>query len=98
MSANNLNQVGHQQISGFSTAQSLTVVKQATHALISVATNSCRWRADGTAPTASIGILVASGGTIDFTDGASDFAGILSKFQIIPTTSTATIDIAYFRN
>ena len=51
---------------------------------------ACRWRADGTAPTASVGNLLLAGATFFY-------EGPLSTFQIIGTAAgPSTIDVNYY--
>lgn len=81
-----------------STAVSLTVPKGAAHALIAINTNSMRWLAQGdaTAPTASVGFLVAAGTILDFTDADWDYTDLLTNFRIIRTSADGTVDALYF--
>ena len=83
--------VGYQQIAAFSTLQTLTVPTGATAALIRVETTSVRWRDDGTAPTASVGQLMLT------TDQPLWYPGVLTALQFIPTASTSTLDVTYYR-
>lgn len=69
---------------------SLTVPTGATVAIITVEGQSVRYRDDGTAPTASTGMLLAAGTTLIYT-------GTLASLEFIQTTATATIDVAYYR-
>jgi hypothetical protein len=81
--------LGFQQLASFSTAQTLTVPATATMAIISVETNAIRWRDDGTAPTASVGMPVAVGQTFIY-------SGNLSAITFIPQTGSATMDVSYY--
>lgn len=58
-----------QQITDCDPAVSLTVPEPATGCLLSVDTADLRFRADGTAPTASIGVLLNSGETAVYLQG-----------------------------
>lgn len=97
-------QVGRQGIaSGLTTANSLTLPTTAgginpTHAIIQVGSgNSVRWRADGTAPTTTTGVLVAASGTIEFMDGTLNYRSILQNFKVITTSGTdSSLEVAYF--
>lgn len=60
---------GFQQITDCDPAVSLTVPESAIGALISVDTADLRMRADGTAPTATIGVLLNSGETAVYLEG-----------------------------
>lgn len=63
----------------------------ATKAVVTVETNSIRFRTDGTAPDASTGHLVTAGNSIEI-DTAADIA----NFKAIRVTSDATIQVSYF--
>lgn len=65
-------------------------------ALIYVGTDAVRFRADGTAPTSSVGVYLAAGDYLDLTNPAGNFYGILSKIKFIRVTTDATLDIDYF--
>lgn len=68
-----------------------------THAIICVGSGGpIRWRADGTAPTASQGILVAGSGTIEFMDGTLNYRSILQNFKAIATGADTTLDVSWF--
>ena|SRR5438132_7979366 len=98
MPENTFNQTGHQQLTVSNTAVSLTpspAGSRPMHALIYVGTDAIRWRADGTAPTAAIGILVPAGGYIDWTDPQGNYLGLIARAQFIRVTTDATLDIAY---
>ena len=82
-----MNPVGYVQISA-ATAKSLSPPTGAFIALIQ-AEADCRWRDDGTAPTASIGMFLAAGATLAYT-------GNLNTFQIIPVTGTALVDVSFY--
>lgn len=89
--------LGYQQITSLSSAQSLTVPardmlgnkQQATIALITPETQGVRWRDDGTAPTASVGMPLAAGVTLQYD-------GDLTKIQFIEQTSSAKLNISYY--
>jgi len=95
-----LNQVGTQNALAVSTtAVSLTIPTglQATHAIIQVTGADIRWRADGTAPTTTSGIIAANGSNIEFMDPAENYAGILKRFQAIRDGSVdAALEVAFF--
>lgn len=83
-------QLGCHQLASFSTSTSLTVDTGATFAAGSVEGNSVRYRDDGVAPTASVGIVLAAGANFYFSEN-------LSNMQFIPTTGSATIDYCDYR-
>lgn len=90
--------LGYQQIaSGLNAANSLTVpVKDAnglsikpTMCIIVAETQPVRWRDDGTAPTASVGMPLAK-------DTPFIYEGDLTKIQFIETTTSAKLNISYY--
>lgn len=99
MTYNPIDAIGHEQLTVSTTAVGLTPPTglRPRHALISIQTNAIRWRADGTDPTASIGIPKAAATEIDLTDPMGDYAGFLSKAKFIRSGGAdATLDIQYF--
>lgn len=89
--------LGYQQITSLSSAQSLSVpiidvqglsCKPAI-AIITPETQAVRWRDDGTAPTASVGMPLAVGVTLQYD-------GDLTKIQFIEQTASAKINISYY--
>lgn len=90
--------LGYQQITSLSSAQSLTVPSvdpvtglnvMPTIALITPETNGVRWRDDGTAPTASVGMPLAAGVTLQYD-------GDLHKIKFIEQTASAKLNISYY--
>ena len=90
--------MGYQQITSLSSAQSLTVPQvdpvtglnaKPTIALITPETNGVRWRDDGTAPTASVGMPLAAGVTLQYD-------GDLSRIRFIEQTASAKLNISYY--
>jgi hypothetical protein len=89
--------IGYQQITSLSTAQSLTVPQRdlsglnqrPTFALITPLTAAVRWRDDGIAPTASIGMPLAAGVTLQYD-------GDLTRIQFIQNGGTAELNISYY--
>ena len=89
--------IGYQQITSLSSAQSLTVPardktglnQKPTFALITSETQGVRWRDDGTAPTASIGMPLAAGVTLQY-------AGNLKGVKFINNGGTAELNISYY--
>jgi hypothetical protein len=84
--------MGFQQLTSISSATSLTVPAGATIAVITVEAEAARYRDDGTAPTASVGILLPVASPPYF------YAGPLSAFQIIQTTNGAIVNVSYYRS
>ena len=96
---NALNSIGHQQVTISTTAVSLTLPtdRRPTHAIIQCgATNGVRWRADGTAPTASVGIALAADSILDLSDPMGDYHTMIERIQFIRSGGAdATLDIEY---
>jgi hypothetical protein len=67
-----------------------------THAIINVVGASVRWRADGTSPTATAGILVPANGNIEFMDAEFNYSNIIERIKFIGISGTATIEAAFF--
>lgn len=88
---------GYQQITSLSSAQSLTVPDKnpqgtagtPTTAIIRCETQAVRWRDDGTAPTASVGMPLAVGDTLVYD-------GDLKKIQFIEQTASAKLNISLY--
>jgi hypothetical protein len=81
--------LGYQQITSLSSAQSLTVPLGATMALIVPETQAVRWRDDRTAPTASVGMPVAVGESLNYD-------GDLKSIRFIEQTASAKINVSYY--
>lgn len=89
--------LGYQQITTLSSATSLNVPDKDVQglsckpsiALITPEGQAVRWRDDGVAPTASVGMPLAVGVTLQYD-------GDLTKIQFIEQTATAKINISYY--
>lgn len=89
--------MGYQQITDLSSAVYLTVPKTDLTglvgtpriAIITPETQGVRWRDDGVAPTADIGMPLAAGVTLQYD-------GDLSQIQFIQQTGTAKLNITYY--
>ena len=90
--------MGYQQITSLSSAQGLTIPEidptsglkaMPTFAIIVSETQAVRWRDDGTAPTASVGMPLAAGVTLQYD-------GDLKKIRFIEQTASAKINISYY--
>ena len=82
--------LGYQQITSLSASTALTVPASARLALIQAETANVRWRDDGTAPTASVGLVLAAGAVL-FYDGD------LTAVRFIETSASAKLNVAYYR-
>lgn len=85
--------IGTQVITVSGSAQGLTVPAGASVASLSVTVGNVNYRDDGTAPTASVGLLLVSGG------GPYTYSGPLSAIQFILPSGVvaATVTAAYYR-
>ena len=89
--------IGYQQITSLSSAQSLTVPatdltglnQKPTFALITPETQTVRWRDDGIAPTASVGMPLAVGVPLQYD-------GDLTKIRFIQQSSSGILNISYY--
>jgi len=89
--------LGYQQITSLTTAQSLTIPAtdlsglkcRPSIAIITPLTGNVRWRDDGTAPTATVGMPLAAGVTLQYD-------GDLTKIQFINNGGTAEVNISYY--
>ena len=82
--------LGYQQIAELSSAQELTVPEGATRALITSEAQAVRYRDDGTAPTAAVGMPLGVGVVLDY-------QGTLSEITFIEQTSGAKLNVLYYR-
>lgn len=89
--------LGYQQITSLSSAASLTVPTvdlnglncRPTIAIIVPEGAAVRWRDDETAPTASVGMPLANGVTLQYD-------GDLTKIRFIEQTGTAKLNVSYY--
>lgn len=86
--------LGYQQITSLSASTALTIAqdentRNAGRAIISPETQNVRWRDDGTAPTASVGYLLAVGSELDY-------SGSLDNLRFIETAASAKLNICYY--
>jgi hypothetical protein len=81
--------LGYQQITSLSASAALTVPSGATLALIVPETQNVRWRDDGTAPTASIGMPIFVGASLSYD-------GDLNRIRFIQQAASATLNVSYY--
>jgi len=89
--------LGYQQITSLSAASSLTVPSVDANglsarpaiAIIVPETQAVRWRDDGVAPTASVGMPLAVGVTLQYD-------GDLTRIQFIEQAAGAKLNISYY--
>lgn len=82
--------LGYQQITSLSAATSLTVPSGATTAIITAEAQAVRYRDDGTAPTATVGMPIVVGVPTVYT-------GPLKNIQFIEQTASAKLNISYYQ-
>ena len=80
--------LGYQQLTSLGSAVGLSPPAGATAAYI-VPTGSVRYRDDGTAPTAALGVVLPTAGIW--------YVGNLSGIQFIATTGSPTVDVLFYR-
>ena len=80
---------GFQVIASLTTAKSLTAPKGALIALIQAEGADIRWRDDGTAPTASLGMFLGNGQTLQYT-------GDLQTIKLIGAAGGATLNVSFY--
>lgn len=86
-----LKPLGYEKIGDLSSAASLTVPVGATVALVRAEGANVRWRADGTAPTASDGMLLAT------SDGLLTLSGNLDQYRFVQVSAGAVLHVHYYR-
>lgn len=82
--------LGYQQLTSLSAATVLTVPTGATRVVITCEAQAVRYRDDGTAPTATVGMPLAVG-------TALVYDATVSALQIIEQTSGAKCNMLYYR-
>lgn len=94
---NTTNNLGYQQITDLSSAVGLTVpaVDEAgnkmmpTRAFIVAEGNNVRWRDDGTAPTASVGMILIQNNVLSYD-------GDLNSIKFIQVSAGAKLNVSYY--
>lgn len=84
--------LGYQQITtALATAQSLTVPAGANVAYIVAEAVDVRWRDDGVAPTASVGMVLPAGASLTY-------AASLAAIQFIETAAGSILNVSYYED
>lgn len=73
-------------------ATTLTVPSNANYAVVCVESANARYTADGTTPTATVGMPLLQNQCVSLQSNTT-----LQRFQIIQQTAGATIDASYYR-
>lgn len=81
--------LGYQQITSLSAATALTIPAGTSYAVIQPETQAVRWRDDGTDPSATVGMQLATGSELTYD-------GQLSRIKFIETTASAKLNISYY--
>ena len=92
------NQIGWEVLAVSTSAVSLTP-GTAKHAIIRVTGAPIRWRADGTAPTSTVGMYADVNQFIEWMELGNTYSGILRNIKFIRDTSAgadASLEVAYF--
>ncbi|RQZ14051.1 hypothetical protein DIE15_19240 [Burkholderia sp. Bp9031] len=84
-----LTPLGYQQLTNLTSVGSLTPPPGARIASIQAEAGSIRYRDDGTAPTATVGMLINAGGGVDYN-------GSLSAVKLIAATTGAIANVSYY--
>jgi hypothetical protein len=84
-----LTPLGYQQITSLSSAAGLTVPAGATVAVVQAEDQNVRWRDDGTAPTASVGMYLVA-------DDWFAYTGDLSTVEFIEEAVSAKLNVSYY--
>lgn len=82
--------LGYQQLTPLATSTALTPPAGATIAFISVETAGVRYRDDGTAPTATVGMPIAAGQQLTY-------SGNLTAVRFIAQSGTPVMDVSYYK-
>ena len=80
---------GYSQYTSLGSAVGLSPPGSATFCVVSVGGAAIRWRDDGTAPTGTTGMPIASGGYLLY-------SASLSAIQFIQQTGTASLDVNFY--
>ena len=82
---------GYQQLTSITSSTGLTVPSGATYCVVVVEANGVRYRDDGTAPTASVGMPLAVGQSVSFY-GTTELAAV----KFIQQASGAILNVSYY--
>lgn len=84
--------LGYEQITSTATAFKLGAIPPgANYALIQTEAQNVRWRDDGIAPTATVGMLMQT------TDKPLEYSGPLANIQLIAAVSGAIVDVSFYK-
>jgi len=83
------NNLGYQQITPGAVSTALTIPVGARIAVIQSEVAVMRWRDDGTAPSATVGMRIAAGGELVYD-------GELTKIRLIQEAAGAIANVSYY--
>lgn len=81
--------LGFQQLASIDTSTGLTPPAGARLAIVHADTQNVRWRDDGTAPTASVGMRLPIGNELRY-------MGTLAAIRFISETAGAKVNVSYY--
>jgi hypothetical protein len=82
--------LGYQQITSLTASTALTVPAGTQMALVQAESQAVRWRDDGTDPTATVGMILGAGETLEYDSSQ------LSVVEFIEVTVGAKLNINYY--
>lgn len=82
--------MGYEKITGLSAAKGLTEPAYARYAIIQAQTQDVRWRDDGTDPTATDGMLLAT------SNAGFVYTGDIAKIKFIEVSASAVLHVSYY--
>ena len=84
-----LTPLGFQQITNLSASKALTVPSGATMAVVQAEGADVRWRDDGSAPTAAVGMWLPAGAELRYN-------GSLAALRLIQVSASASVNVSYY--
>lgn len=81
--------LGYEQVAGLDTAKGLTAPDGAIYAMIQAEGASVRWRDDGVAPSATVGMRLPVGSELHYD-------GNMASLRVIQEGSGAKLNISYY--
>lgn len=85
-----LSALGYEQVTSLSSAAGLTIPAGCELALVQAESQNVRWRDDGTNPTATVGMILMAGATLQY-DAAQ-----LGRLKFIETAASAKLNVSYY--
>lgn len=82
--------LGYQQVTSLSAAVGLTIPAGTQVALVQAESQSVRWRDDGTNPTATVGMVLGAGETLEYDSGK------IGALKFIEVAASAKLNVSYY--